>query len=109
MRLGIYQNFLLFWTNVIASCIILLNISKQIEIEKNKLIQKIAAILKYIGKNAITYIVLNQLIILIIYKLLEGITVKYIPNIINFISTLAILFIINKIITNTKLKVLLGK
>lgn len=109
MRVRIYKNPLLFWTNLTASCIILINISKQLKKEKNSLIQKICHILEYIGKNSITYLVLNQFVILAFSNLLEGIAIKYIPSIINFILTLLILFILNKIITKTKLRIILGR
>ena len=109
MRMGIYKNIILYWINVIASCIILINISKKIENVNSILIKKVILVLKYVGINAITYIGLNQLVILINSNFLNAITIKYIPNIINLILTLVILFVINQLIMKSKIKKILGK
>lgn len=65
MREGIYKNIILYWINVIASCIILINISKKIENVNSILIKKVILVLKYVGINAI-HILGKQLVILII-------------------------------------------
>lgn len=63
MRSGIYNGIPLFWINAFLCIIIILNVSKCICQSKSLVITKISNQVKWIGKNSITFVCLNQLVI----------------------------------------------
>lgn len=108
MRASIYTNIPLFWINSILMSILLLNMSKYIEntnIKNNILYKFIISI----GTNSITYVVLNQIVILfakiIIKKIIK---ILIIQKILVLIISLIILYVINITIKNSKFKSIIG-
>ncbi len=66
--------------------------------------------LKDVGKNSIVYLVLNQLVILVSFRILEMFSLnKHISKIVCFIMSLIVLYFLEKLLTRTKLRVLIGR
>lgn len=114
MRLGIYGIIPLFWINVTLSTIVLFNLSKKIDKILNL---KIKAFIMNIGKDSIVYLCLNQFVILILQKIFSffigNSSINNIQKLIissfELVITLLILYVLNVIIQNTKIKILIGK
>lgn len=113
LRLGNYAIVPLTYFNAIVSSIIILYISRFICEEKIfdiSFFNKIKNLLISIGYDSITYLVLNELIILFITKILN---IFNFPSIISsflcLIFTLIILYIINKILNFKYFKFCIGK
>lgn len=108
MRLGKYAFVPLFWITLLLSVIVGINLSKYV----NKLpIKKFNSALIYCGKNSIVFVCLNQFVILLVGRLInmiEGIPSRLAETII-FALSAAILYCLTYIITNTKLKALIGR
>lgn len=111
MRTGNYAIIPLFWMNAIGAIIVGLNLAKYIEIYiKEVLVKGIMSI----GRNSIVYVCLNQVVLLILKKLIEVLSLQiYIPNIIIKIIELGVALLIlgicSSVINHTKLKVFIGK
>lgn len=110
MRTGNYGWYIPFWINAIGAIIAGWSLSKYLQTFLERYAVNIAKWLNGIGKNSIVYLCLNQSIILMVTKLLSiagvhGIIAK-IPV---FFITMAILYMFEKLICNTRLKVILGK
>ena len=112
MRTNNYDYILLFWIISFLSFIVLINISKTIDL---KIPIKIKNELLYIGQNSITYLIFNQLFIVLFYDFFQSIFVfqtavtKLIVKVLIFILTMLVIRIISVLLNNTKLKILLGK
>lgn len=108
MREEQYSIVPLFWTNALFSIVVGINFSKLIY----RYIQNrfIGNWLISIGKNSIIYVCLNQVVIMLVRQLI-GIIVasKYLSSILISIITFIILYAINIIFINTKLKLIIGK
>ncbi len=115
MRIGNYGNILLFWITSILASILIINISKWIEKSPKLLINKIKKILKYIGKNSIVYLLLNQFVLLAIYQITKrvfidnNIYVFLIVKLLTLILCLFVLYLLTELINKTKLKIFIGK
>ncbi|MBN1036872.1 MULTISPECIES: acyltransferase family protein [Clostridium] len=103
----------LFWINAIIAILVYLNISRRLERIKIKFIIRICNYLKYIGKNSLIYLCLNQLVILFLSKIINisncGALVLLIGHLIILIITLILLFLASELITKNKLKFIIGK
>lgn len=78
--------------------------------DKLQLLKKIGDWLKAIGRNSIVYLCFNQIVILAMTKLLSMVGISgAIAKIPTLVLTMALLFCLEKLICNTKLKVLIGK
>lgn len=105
MRTQTYAVIPLFWINAFLAIFVGLALCYQIEsgYGENRLIY----IVKDIGENSVTYLCLNQLIIFLCNRI-NGII--GIPNgLLTLIIVIFSIHIINNIITNTKLKFILGR
>ena len=108
MRLGLYSIIPLFWINAMLSIIVGINFAKLIypHIQNNP----IGKLLICIGRDSIVYVCLNEIVILIIK---EGLNIVGVYGVISKVLTLIIalvaLFIINRIIAKSKLRVLIGR
>lgn len=112
MRTGNYGWYIPFWINALGAIIAGWNIAIYAEkfCDKALLLKKIGSWLKGIGRNSIVYLCFNQLVILAMTELLSVISIHgIIAKILILIMTMAILFCLEKLICNTKLKVLIGK
>ena len=105
MREGIYSFFPLFWINALSACFVGISLSKYIEKVRLK---PLTNWLMSIGKNSIIYVCLNQLTILWLKKWVPN-EVGFAKNILVFVGTMAVLYVLSMIFTKTKLCVLIGK
>ncbi|MGN1165381.1 MAG: acyltransferase family protein [Lachnospiraceae bacterium] len=108
MREGIYSTIPLFWINATLSIIVGTNFVRLIyPYIQNNFIGKW---LTRIGRDSIVYVCLNNVVILVVNKGLNIVGAqKFVSKILILFITLVLLFIADKIIVNTKLKVLIGK
>ncbi|WP_415324821.1 acyltransferase family protein [Clostridium perfringens] len=113
LRIGTYGFFLLFWFNAFFAIIIYFNISYKLDLFKNNFVIHIINHIKYIGKNSIVYLCLNQLNILVLSKIINfsnyGIFFWFIGQLCVLIVSLLSLFMISKTINRSKLKFFIGK
>jgi len=112
MRTGNYGWYLPFWINALGAIMAGWNIAIYAEkfFDKAELLKKIGGWLKGIGRNSIVYLCFNQIIILTMTKLLSIIgIIGIIEKVLILILTMALLFCLEKLICNTKLKVFIGK
>ena len=104
MRRGMYAFLPLFWTNVILSVYLGISISK--------LICRMGEMkwLTNIGRNSIVYVCLNQIVITVLYKVFNYISM---PNVLSQLLILAlsmlVLYWLAELFMKTKLKVFVGK
>lgn len=112
MRTGEYNIVPLFWLNAVLATVVLLNFSRLIY----KFLGSgfIGKRLSEIGKNSIVYLCFNQLAIRTFEKFIfvdESFPTvsKLLLKILIFVLSMAMLFLIEKLITKTKLRVLVGK
>ena len=113
IRLTVYSNPLLFWINSILIIIIGWNICRIIYSCRDRiplLVWKIIDQINSIGRDSITYLCLNQIIIFLLNKvmILCGINML-LSRLLVLIITMILLFFINKVIMNTKLRIMVGK
>jgi fucose 4-O-acetylase-like acetyltransferase len=108
MRTGTYAIIPLFWINALLSVFIIISVSKIIEnIFKNTLLEKW---LVSIGRNSIIYVCLNQLVIVVITKVVDVFTIPiYASKILIFILSMACLFVLSCFFIRTKLRIFIGK
>ncbi len=112
MRTGNYGVYLPFWINALGAIIAGWNIARYVEglLVRGKIGKTVATWLKGIGKNSIVYLCLNQIVILIVMYVFEMAGINgFNAKVPILIITMSILFIIEKLICNTKLKVIIGK
>lgn len=112
LRTGVYGWFLPFWVNAIGAIVVGWNISGYIDrlLNHGKFLTAIGDWLKSIGRNSIVYLCLNQAVIVALTKVfylvgINGVMAK-IPIL---IFAIAVLFVFEKLICNTKLKVIIGR
>lgn len=108
MRTGDYANFFLFFINASLSIVILWNVAKLFSVSQCKVIKCISSVLQYIGRNSIVFLCLNQIVICALTEMLPNFNM-YIKKAIIFFITIAVLSLLNKCITGTKLKVIIGR
>lgn len=104
MRLGIYSNPLLFWFNATAATVLGINLSKKIEAVFSDTI--LCKFLIEIGEYSIVFVCLNQLVIQVLSKSVDGILLNKLL-ILSF--SLLILFILSRFIFKTNLRFIVGK
>ncbi len=112
IRLGTYDNYFVFWFNALVTIICIFNLCRYCE----KLTSRPDFIYRFllaIGQDSITYVCLNQLLIFYTHNwvnLLPAVVVNFFgqSNLI-LIMTLLAIYVINLILTKTKLSILIGK
>ncbi len=118
MRTGQYANWLLFWINAVGMSTVLLNLSRITNQFLNRNTHNIfKSWLHSIGANSIVYLCLNQLAILATQNLLFAFIphenmnrlILLVVKMIIFVLTLIMLFSFQKLICNTKLRIIIGK
>lgn len=115
MRTGEYSIIPLFWINLLIGTLTYWNISIWInDHSKNYFINRLSTLLKYIGKNSIVFLALNQLVIMIISTIINMFNVNNMMilallKIVNLIITTIVLCLICKLMLNTRFKKALGK
>ena len=108
MRTETYAVIPLFWVNAVLAIIVGANLSKLLyKYIQNSIVEKW---LLSVGKESIVYVCLNQVVIIIIRKVTQMLNMPvYLSSVLILVITMAFLWIISKIIVNTKLKLLIGK
>ena len=112
MRTGQYGWYITFWFNALGAIAAGLNLARYFEklLSHGMFFRRISGWLKGIGKNSIVYLCLNQITILAMMLLMNEVGVHgLVAKILVLILTLFILFVFERLICNTKLKVLIGK
>ncbi len=110
LRVGAYGNWALFWLNALGMTISLLNLARFIDHFTGPGI--LGGYLNGIGKNSIIYLCFNQWAILETRSVLNRVSGgSVLPGInwIILILVMAELFILQKLICNTRLKILVGR
>ena len=108
MRENLYANIPLFWINAVGATIVGMNYSRMLyERMKGSWISKI---LQQIGKDSIVYVCLNQIVILIVARIIEKVSMLvYFNKVIILFLCLIILILISYIFTHSKLKIVIGR
>lgn len=115
MRKGEYSIVPLFWLNAIGLIIGWLNLARIIDssLSNAPVVDKVIGEMKFIGRNSIIYLCLNQVTILVIQKICKHLPLSQIPwLVISFVSliiTIAVLHLFTILFNRTKLKLMLGK
>ncbi|SEQ20571.1 Fucose 4-O-acetylase [Lachnospiraceae bacterium NE2001] len=112
MRTGLYGWYISFWVNALGAIVAGWNLTRYTEklLNHGIVLERICEWLKGIGKNSIVYLCLNQITILAVMIVIEKNGFHgFVSKILNLILTMAILFGFEKLICNTKLKILIGK
>ena len=110
MRICEYSNIVLFALSATLSIYLLINLSKlvcQFSSSCNFL-KKIKQWLASVGKNSISYLCLNQIIICSLVKLLPFFN-EYLRKAVVFIMVLFIIYFFDKLISSCRMKILIGK
>ena len=109
MRTGNYGWYLAFYINALGTIVAGWNLSRYVD---GFLMRWFVAghWLKNIGKNSIVYLCLNQIVILAATKILNMIgTNAVLAKFLILLLTMIVLFVFEKMICNTKLKITIGK
>ena len=108
MRAEIYAVIPLFWVNAVLAVIVGVNFSKLLhQYIRNGIVEKW---LVSISTESIVYVCLNQVVISVVAKATQMVHMPvYLSSVFNLVITMALLWIMSKIIVNTKLKRLIGK
>ena len=118
IRTNDYSIVPLFWISCIGAIVCYINLSIKIESAKNVFFIYFAKVLKYIGKNSLVYLVLNEMMIFFVNSILSflgidfmnsGEVLWYVNKILVFTICMILLWISVEIFDRTKLKVFLGK
>lgn len=118
MRTAQYAFMPLFWLNAVSLIIGYMNLCRIIDSKLSKLpvFDKLIAEFKYIGKNSIVYLCLNQVTILFLRLIIDklasllGVQIPYLLTaVFILIMTLVILHLLYVLFDKTKLRVLLGR
>ena len=112
MRTGLYGWYITFWFNGLGAIVVGWNLTRYLEkaLQHNGFYQRISAWLKGIGKDSIVYLCLNQITILGMMLMMDKIGIHgFVAKILILIFTMIILFVFEKLIFNTKLKIFIGK
>ena len=112
LRSGNYHMWILFWVNAIGVIVVGWNIVKILDkrLSDVKFIKVIRERLIHIGKNSIIYLCLNQFVIAVIVKVLNRFaSYEVVLKIPELLLTLITLCIAERIICNTKLKIIIGR
>ena len=116
MRKGEYSIVPLFWLNATGLIVGWLNIARITDSSLNNIpvVDKVIEEMKFIGRNSIIYLCLNQLTILVIKKIIKFLPVSQniwlvVISFATLIMTLVMLHLITLLFNGTKLKLMLGK
>lgn len=112
MRTGNYGLYFPFWINALGAIIAGLNIFKYLDavVNKNRILKCITVWFKRIGINSIVYLCFNQIVILSVSKVIEPVGVNtYFAKGLILLFTMMILWGIERLICETKMRVILGR
>lgn len=112
LRTGEYSCFTFFWINSVIAIITLWNLSRIIYIKFNEKI--IIKELRFIGRNSLIYLVLNQLFVLIINMTINHIEITnlvviYTLRLVGLVVIVIILHYISLFLNNKKIAWVIGK
>lgn len=108
MRTETYAVIPLFWVNASLAVIVGVNLSKLLyKYIQNSIVGKW---LVSIGEESIIYVCLNQVVIIVVRKATQMLNMSvYLSSVFILVISMSCLWIISKIIVNTKLKRMIGK
>ena len=117
LKKGLYGIWPLFWINAVGITVSLWNISRILYnwVQRKKILKQLFSYLQEIGQNSIVYLCMNQLAIFInrnIFDLILPVSNNRVllgRNIIIFPLTMIELYLLQKLIMNTKIRVIVGK
>ena len=114
MRKAQYANVPVFWINAILAIVILFEISKRINKQTHRFGKYIANELRFIGRNTVVYLCMNQLLILWInglcdYMGIQSMRIEGAYKLVMLVMLLVLLHFITKLFNQTRLKILIGK
>ena len=111
MRTGLYAFIPLFWMNAVGAIIVGINLSEYLdEIKINGRSLVIISVLKRIGKNSLVYLCLNQIVLLVVRKIIEPLGIpRGFLQIAILILGVIVLYCFDLLINETKLRVVIGK
>ena len=112
LRTGEYGWYAPFWVNALGMIVALWNLAAAVEklLTHGKVLQAISTWLRNSGKNSIVYLCLNQSVILALTVLLNLLRIRGAAGrVVTLVLTMAVLFGLEKLICNTKCKVIIGK
>lgn len=112
LRTGEYSSFIMFWCNSIVAIIVLWNLARVLDTKFSKLF--IIKEIKFIGRNSMVYLVLNQLLVLIINKVISWLEMNnmieiYAIRAVSLVIIVIILHYIARLLSSTKLACVVGK
>lgn len=110
MRISEYSNIVLFVLSATLSIYLLINLSKLICQFSSacNFIKKMKQWLASVGRNSISYLCLNQIVICILVKILPFFN-EYFRKALIFVMVLFIVYAFDSLISSCKMKILLGK
>lgn len=118
IRTNYYSNVVLYWINCISAIILYTNIANKLDVSSSKIVEVINKKVKYVGKNSLIYLLLNELMIYVvnvtfqlihISSFLERYLDKFIKQMAVFAVCMVFLHIATEITNKTFLKIFIGK
>ncbi len=114
LRTNYYAIIPLYWLNALTAIYLLLQLSSKMVNCKFKIVKCLSNAFCYLGKNSITFLVLNELAIFgfdMVFKFigLHSVIPNLLLRFIVFIVAILSLIVANEIFSRTPLKVLIGK
>ncbi len=110
MRTASYTGYPLFWFNALVAIVVGWNLAKHINGFLERHCGNVNKWLLDMGRNSIVYLIFNQICIIFTSKILNLVSIQgALANVITLFSVMIALTIIEKVICNTKLKVIIGR
>lgn len=110
MRTGNYGWYLPFWINALGAIVGGWNLSRYVDSFLQRIADVVGQWLRCIGKNSIVYLCLNQIVILVATYILGIVRInEFVAKIPILVLTLTMLFAFEKLVCDTKLRVIIGK
>jgi acyltransferase len=113
MRRSVYGNVPLFWLNATVMSVVIINVSMKIEnFSMHGVLAECRNWLTGVGRDSITYLCLNSLILHFgvgFYRKSFGDELGFCRAVVIFVLTMVIIYWLNRIMMETKLRVFLGR
>ena len=112
IRRNQYSHIELYWINAVFAMLFYLNVAIRLE-NSSVLFARLKKALKFIGKNSLTFLVFNELLIYVVKNIISvkilAMQENIILSLVIFIIVILSMVIICELVNRTKLKVLMGK
>lgn len=115
MREGRYGLLILFWINAVSCSLLLLNLCREFwdQCGDCRILELVTNELSYIGRNAIIYVCLNQLVLYLLTLAWDissyGTAARFLLKLVRFVIAMIILRACSLIINRTPLRITIGK